>query len=225
VIGGPTGQAQAPHRAGATIVGSATNKGKFLIRLDAGAEPKSPWAGEVVEVGASLLDDPVQQQNLASYLATLRRMDYPASQTGLVRPLENPPKDFAVAGSDSCMACHHAEHAQWKTTAHAHAGATLAKKGGFDAEPYCLQCHTTGFAMPRGFESPNLSPSLMAVGCESCHGPSQAHVRQPTVRTPYAAFDQCVRCHDQENSPRFDRATYWAKIEHGKKPATAGATP
>ena len=29
----------------------------------------------------------------------------------------------------------------------------------------------------------------------------------------YAAFDQCIACHDQENSPAFNRDTYWKKIQ------------
>ena len=66
--------------------------------------------------------------------------------------------------------------------------------------------------------------TLRGVGCESCHGPSAGHVRDPKVRTPFAARDQCVTCHDRENSPAFEYAGFWEKIRHGdKKPK--GAAP
>ncbi len=55
------------------------------------------------------------------------------------------------------------------------------------------------------------------VGCESCHGPSQAHVADPGKRTTFAARDRCLSCHDRENSPEFDFESYWQQIVHGRK--------
>ena len=45
-------------------------------------------------------------------------------------------------------------------------------------------------------------------------------VSDPKIRTAFAASaaDQCVRCHDHENSPHFDYATYWPRIKHGREP-------
>ena len=40
------------------------------------------------------------------------------------------------------------------------------------------------------------------------------------MRTPFAARDQCVRCHDRENSPEFEFAAYWKKTVKGAKPYT-----
>ena len=77
--------------------------------------------------------------------------------------------------------------------------------------------------MPGGFISLSQSAQNFAgVGCENCHGPSAAHVANPKTRTPFAAADQCVRCHDHENSPKFDYAQYWPRVKHGldPKPAT-----
>src|SRR5262249_52323437 len=48
VVGGPTGQAIAPTKAGPTWLASATNKGKFLIQMDhLGRDER--WSGRVVE--------------------------------------------------------------------------------------------------------------------------------------------------------------------------------
>jgi hypothetical protein len=57
------------------------------------------------------------------------------------------------------------------------------------------------------------------VGCESCHGPSQAHVRDSKQPTGYAgvAKDHCTGCHDEENSPKFKYDEFWKQIEHGQK--------
>lgn len=227
VIGGPTGQAVAPHRVGPSLVGSATNKGKYVVRLSLPADGKSTWRGESIELGARFADDPKQTQLLQQYLARLAQLDLPADQTGIVATTPHADPGYRVAGSDSCVSCHQPDDAVWHASRHSHAGATLQAKG-FHVDAQCLQCHTTGFALPGGFASPGRTPGLMGVGCESCHGPSLAHVKQPTVRTPYNAMDQCIRCHDQENSPHFDQPSYWAKVRHGpmqRTPATRPSAP
>lgn len=213
VIGGPTGQAIAPRQVGPTLVASATNKGKFLVKLTGQAKG---WSGEVIEVSHTHAEDPKQIENLRQYLKTLEAADIPADQTGLMTPIANPPDSYRIAGSAACITCHQKDHETWSNSKHAHAGDTLKAKG-FHVDAYCLQCHTTGFGLPGGFSSPKRTPTLNTVGCESCHGPSTAHAKDPTVRTTFNAFDQCIRCHDQENSPTFNRDTFWAKIKHGKK--------
>jgi hypothetical protein len=92
----------------------------------------------------------------------------------------------------------------------------LAEKGA-QVDPYCQQCHATGYGLPGGFASVSGTPERTGVGCEDCHGPCEAHRATDTVRTPYfqRAAGQCIRCHDHENSPEFDYETYWPKIEHG----------
>src|SRR5207244_324587 len=48
----------------------------------------------------------------------------------------------------------------------------------------------------------------------------QCHTKNPTIKTVFAARDQCVRCHDRENSPGFQYRSYWERIRHGAKSAT-----
>jgi hypothetical protein len=216
VVGGPTGQSIAPQAAGPTVLAAATNKGKFLVEFDVPAPgTRGRWAGRVTEMGPALADDPAQLENLRGYLAELGRRDFSAVEAGLAAPLPaGLPPDYRLAGNASCLTCHKADCARWEGSRHAEAWQTLSGRG-YHVDPYCQQCHANGYGLPGGFESPVRSPRLLGVGCESCHGPSLAHTRNPAVRTGFAARDQCARCHDRENSPRFDYAGYWERILHG----------
>ncbi|HEY8668255.1 MAG TPA: multiheme c-type cytochrome, partial [Tepidisphaeraceae bacterium] len=217
VIGGPTGQAIKPRRVGPALLAAATNKGKFLVELTHAPADKGFSTGKVTELGLSFADDPTQLANLKTYLAQLAEKDFPADQTGLVSALPpGVPKEYRIAGSASCKECHPSAHNTWTETAHARAFATLQTKG-FAADPACLQCHTTGYGLPGGFRSPKRTPLQASVGCENCHGPSQAHVSNPKTRTPFQAPDQCLRCHDHENSPKFVYSDYWPKIAHAQE--------
>jgi hypothetical protein len=223
IIGGPTGQPIVPRMQSHVLLAAATSKGKFLVRLQV-PTTSQPWTGAVDELGPSLADDPQQLENLHAFLAVLAEKDFTAAQSGFVPAMPiGVPSDYRIAGSASCISCHAAETAQWQSTHHASAWTTLVNKA-FHVDSYCQQCHTTGYGLPGGFESRANSPALVSVGCESCHGPSLAHVRDPHVHTPFDAMDQCIRCHDQENSPQFDRPKFWAKIRHSTTQPAGGKT-
>jgi hypothetical protein len=216
VIGGPTDQPMPPRNLGPTLLASSTGKGKFVVELEQPA--KSPWAGKLVQMDGAFADDASQIQVLQSYLSNLRSLDLASGHTGFTPPLPpGAPPEYRLSTSTSCVSCHKSEFESWSHTNHAKAWQTLVTKG-FDPDPFCRKCHTTGYALPGGFDSLSATPLLVSVGCESCHGPSAAHVADPRVHTPYAASDQCTRCHDHDNSPSFQFATYWNKIRHG--PAT-----
>ncbi|MEX2216039.1 MAG: multiheme c-type cytochrome [Phycisphaeraceae bacterium] len=221
VIGGPTGQAMSPRRVGPVTLAAATNKGKFLIRLESPA-PGKPWAGDAVEVGPALADNEKQLDNVKDFLSRLARTDYAAADTGIVAALPvGSPADYRIAGSAACADCHHLDQNVWHSSKHSHATDTLRDKG-FAVDSFCQSCHTTGFALPGGFDRLSTGKAFFGVGCENCHGPSAAHVRDPNQRTPWRAADQCLRCHDHENSPAFDFAVYWQRVRHGKTPAATG---
>jgi hypothetical protein len=225
VVGGPTGQSIAPRAVGPTLMAAATNKGKFLIELDAApAGGRMAWTGRVVEMGAELPDEPEQGENVKRYLAELARRDFAADDTGLPAPLPSGlPSDYRLAGTASCTSCHKDDCKSWEGSRHAQAWQTLAARHS-EVDAYCQQCHTTGFGLPGGFVSAQRSPLAHSVGCESCHGPSLVHTRDPKARTPFLARDQCTRCHDRENSPRFDYAGYWQRIHHGTQTSAAPGT-
>ena len=217
VIGGPTGQSLAPTRMGQVVVASATNKGKFVISLPLTADRRhqAPPA-EVVELSDRFQDDPVQIDLVRSFRKKLGRRDFSAAETGLTSPITRQAhREFQIAGTDACRVCHADELAVWNDSRHAQAWQTL-QADGVHVDPACQLCHTTGYGQPGGFESLAKSADRVAVGCESCHGPSQAHVERPKQRTPFVAREQCTRCHDHENSPRFEFETYWKQVAHAK---------
>lgn len=223
IVGGPTGQAVTPRRAGPVVIASATNKGKFLVRLE--RESSDWWTGNVVEMGPTFADAPEQRQNLSAFLDGLKAKDFSAAETGLVPPLPaGSPADYRLAGTASCTRCHVAEQSAWSASAHAHAFQTIRDKG-FHVDPSCQSCHTTGYGLPGGFDRLATSMSVVDVGCESCHGPSAFHAAQPTRRTPWTASEQCVQCHDHENSPNFEFGSYWSRIAHGKHAQPQGVRP
>ena len=219
IVGGPTGQMLAPSKVGPVEIMSATNKGKFLARIELKKSGKvwKPVSRGAIEVASSLPRDPRQSKNLDEYLAALAVRDFPADESGLV-PIQSSNSlqhGYQIAGSHACLQCHKQDDQTWHATKHSHAWQTLVDKRSH-VDPSCQQCHTTGYGMSGGFVQIAKSSLLCNVGCESCHGPSQSHVLDPKTKTTYLSREQCIRCHDHENSPDFDYAKYWAEITHGR---------
>jgi hypothetical protein len=136
-------------------------------------------------------------------IADLRR------KSGQKEPLY--PRNWEYASNDACGACHNEQMDQWTTTDHAHAFATLKKyKREHDIE--CLGCHMTGYLQPgQTTNADQMVKYFSNVGCESCHGPSAAHVRTAnkkmgTSRTVSA--EVCLGCHTEDQAlGSFDYAT------------------
>ncbi len=121
-------------------------------------------------------------------------------------------EEGAYVGSAACQSCHAAEHELWAKSAHAHAFDTLSAKDASE-KPECQRCHTTGFKEPGGF--PKGGEPLRNVGCESCHGPGDKHVKEDTEKRGniLALTDKCDSCvilqicgscHDDQNDPSFE---------------------
>jgi hypothetical protein len=225
VLGGPAAQSIPPHQEGPTLLAGVTNKGKFLLHLEPSDGKGKRWQGKVVELGPQFADDDQQKDNLKRYLDLLEAKDFHAQETGFDRDgVGHLPADSRVAGNDACVKCHQDDCKQWKDSKHGHAWETLETRG-YHVDSYCQKCHTNGYGLPGGFVSrrESLPLRLQGVGCESCHGPSQAHVRDPKQHTGYFhAKDRCATCHDPENSPGFNYDTYWERIRHGKSPGRNG---
>lgn len=215
VIGGPTRQSIAPRRAGPTVWAAATNKGKFLIRMDHSLKPKASWDGAIVELGTEFADDSEQTANLNRFRDELAQRDFSSDQTSFSPLLPaDLPRDYQIAGTESCRKCHPNDCQEWSATRHGRAWQTLLEKRSH-VDPYCQHCHTTGYGLPGGFPSVAHGSDRTNVGCESCHGPSQAHAKQPSKHTIYDARDRCSTCHDHENSPEFAYDEFWKQIAHG----------
>ena len=215
VIGGPTGQSINPARLGGVTLLSATNKGKFLgqLQLAKSTDGFREVKASIVEVKSELAENASQLENLQAYYRELASKDYTSTEAGLVEATTSDGSGYSIAGSQSCAKCHEPDNSVWHLSKHSHAWDVLqAKKAHFD--PNCQQCHSTGYGQDGGFVNVAQSSERTSVGCENCHGPSQAHVLDPKKRTPFQAKQQCVTCHDHENSPAFQSDTYWAKIFH-----------
>ena len=119
-------------------------------------------------------------------------------------------------GSTRCRECHAAAYAQWASTPHAGAFATLDREGKADVEE-CRSCHVTAPGEPGGFVSFRTTPGMAQVGCEACHGPGRAHIERPERDYGKIDVSTCIGCHDFENSPEFDYYRYRERIVHSKR--------
>jgi hypothetical protein len=130
----------------------------------------------------------------------------------------------SYAGAEVCQRCHAQIQEKWKLSRHAHAFEVLtAQNRQFDRD--CTPCHTTGFAQPGGFSTAAATPTLAGVQCEACHGNAAAHAQDPTKRTRVVARSTCRDCHTAEQTPDFDFATFWARIDHGGSSGARTGSP
>ncbi len=146
-------------------------------------------------------------------------------------------------GTKVCGECHSKALAVWEKSDHAHAYDSLIKgrpelKDRWVSriyDPECLACHTTGWhpqdvlRYVGGFESKAKTPQMLHNGCENCHGPGSRHIqlieagdkdaanKEVRLTLAEAKKSHCVTCHDLDNDPHFNSASfdsYWEKIKH-----------
>jgi nitrate/TMAO reductase-like tetraheme cytochrome c subunit len=163
-----------------------------------------------------------------------------------VAPIRHP-TGRRFAGSAACAECHQASYDVWKESGHAQALTTLETQSPRrDGDPECLSCHVVGWVPQKyepfegGFAGMAVTPHLAHQGCENCHGPAATHTavergdvkatdeQRDRLRSDLAlslatpeererAVNNCLECHDLDNSPKFDFDTYWPMIEHSEK--------
>ena len=109
-------------------------------------------------------------------------------------------------GKDRCMECHEETVVSWAKTAHARALDSLIRKGK-EYDPQCLPCHVTGMndkSHGGGFVSLNLTPHMVNVQCEQCHGPGGLHAQDPeNVSARLSGEQTCLSCHTKDTDPGF----------------------
>ncbi|MDY7228575.1 multiheme c-type cytochrome [Hyalangium rubrum] len=180
---------------------------RFLpLEASLGNEPE-------VQAVVTAYDRDVGQMNLA--WAKEHGQDCPAPKKG----------EAAFVGNGACQDCHAEAFPVWEKSKHRHAWETL-EKAGKQFHLNCVGCHVTGYEQPGGVCRLDKVAGREDVGCESCHGPGSLHAEEPTpaniVRNPGQAL--CVTCHNPENSPHFDFATYLPKVlgpGHGQPSSAA----
>ena len=159
----------------------------------------------------TLPEDPAQRVRVAALQQLIATTPLAADQR---IPLRDGQPGYS--GPSACSTCHTAAATAWNNSRHAHSHAALIPRG-YAADPDCLRCHVTGLGKPDGWHRTDTRSELGVVSCESCHGPGSEHVASGgKTSLPPASPATCVSCHDAENSPKFDFATYWTKIAHGK---------
>ena len=157
------------------------------------------------------------------------------------------PSGRQFVGSEKCGECHTKAFDKWVETPHSHATETLVHPPEryevprhFD--PECLSCHVTGwnaqgyYPYRSGYVELEASQHLRGNGCENCHGPGSQHVaaeegesdldddqlealRDQMKLAMADAKENCLQCHDIDNSPDFHveeafEKEYWPAIEH-----------
>lgn len=213
---------------GRTLVTWVGQKGKKVGVVGYWRDGSPRLRFELVPVDLRFTDTERMNELYARYVAAVK-----SGQFLEKLPRVSHPSRDTYAGAESCAACHKRAYAKWKTTGHAHALETLTRKAtppGQDFNPECVVCHATGMsysggfvtAFAGGFVTPDQTPHLGGNQCENCHGPGKAHVDNPKDtelalrlrKSEHQIESECRKCHDVENSPRFDFKTYWEKVKH-----------
>ena len=225
------------------------HKGMFAVAIGVFDDPKTPLKSQRVPLDARWGESP----DMIKLLATYQRQLESLGLTGLgIVPIRHP-SGRRFAGSAACADCHQEAYDVWKDSSHATALTTLEEQTPRrDGDPECHSCHVVGWAPQRyepfegGFASMATTPHLAHQGCENCHGPAAAHaavergdVRASTTErdrlrselvlsldTPEGkqkAVNNCLECHDLDNSPQFDFDEYWPQVEHSETKTAAAS--
>ncbi|MFN7147019.1 MAG: multiheme c-type cytochrome, partial [Myxococcota bacterium] len=180
----------------------AKKAGEIDAQLDAAARQGGPAhavTNTLVDMSAGIADHPAT----AALVAAAKERIAKVETISTVSAVATGP----FAGTSACTGCHAAQATQWGTTGHARAWATLSAAGS-ERDRACFSCHVTGAFHDEGPKDPGAVAGLEAVGCEACHGPGKAHVKNPTVdmvKSPDVAT--CTTCHDgKQDMGRFDHA-------------------
>jgi hypothetical protein len=105
-----------------------------------------------------------------------------------------------------CVSCHEQIVLSWQNTRHAKAFESL-KKTSQEGLPACLPCHVTGYDEPGGYVDFELTPELIGVQCEECHGPGKPHITNPGEKSSVISKvgeKKCKKCHTPGQDPNFN---------------------
>jgi DmsE family decaheme c-type cytochrome len=99
----------------------------------------------------------------------------------------------------------------------------LAAQAGFVGAETCLSCHEDQKKLGEHGRAVNPRTPMAAQGCETCHGPGQAHVkgagdpafiRNPLRLTPSEASAICTTCHNRGEHE------FWEGSQHNRRNLT-----
>jgi hypothetical protein len=238
-----------PPADGPRILGRKTQlvevgeKGEYAIVLGLFDDAKQPVRYQRVVLDSRYKSSPDIVALMESYQNRLKDVLATEGLEGLgIRPMPNSRIELLgkYVGSAKCESCHEESYRVWRKSGHSKAYDTLVKASPpRNYDPECISCHVIGWHPTEyrpyvgGFVSTEKTPQLVDVGCESCHGPGEAHcaaenpgskadeallvkLRKAMVVTKEDSEKRflCASCHDLDNSPDFDFPVYWPKVEH-----------
>lgn len=190
-------------RVGSTAMVTAGDRGRNLVSLDLDSSTSDY---HVTKLGPEVADHKEVSAIFQAYLSRVDKANLLAEWPRMETP--------GFAGNAKCVSCHAEAAKVWTGSKHHHALETLEKQGQ-SRDPDCVVCHVVGLSSLSGYRDRASTPQLTDVGCESCHGPGEAHSQKPKLEQMAKVGEKaCAPCHTSENSPNFDFKTYWAKIKH-----------
>jgi predicted CXXCH cytochrome family protein len=198
-----------PLVAGDALIVRAGEKGQYLGMLEVALDGSKEPANTLVAFDESIADDGKVQEMISAYNDKVADMygggsgDQPAAADVPLRV-------------EACAPCHSSQVAQWKTTDHAKAYATLVGKSK-QYDPKCLSCHTIRFEQPGGFNMQEMQMAFVNVQCESCHGDATEHLASmKPIPVADPQIDLCLKCHTDDRCPEFEeeKEIVFDKIRH-----------
>ncbi|MEE9166711.1 MAG: multiheme c-type cytochrome [Candidatus Neomarinimicrobiota bacterium] len=218
IIGGHTQTIlEEPEKLGNTLIVQAGKDGYFVGQLELVFDERKnleSYEGVLVPMDIGLPNDSTAVAMIVEYNRLIRIRS--GSRVERISPI---PVSFLATSSELCGTCHASELEHWLTTPHASSFQVL-KGEHKEKSPDCLVCHTTGFGRDDGYLNYNITAELKNVNCTECHWMPVTHLKEPD-HYPSGSIEevQCIRCHDQENSPLFEFAAFVSKLTHPVKVA------
>ncbi len=208
---------------GAIFVGKTAliqpgDQGRMIAVLDARLTDQMKVAGATGRLVA--LDDSYPDDERMTAILTRYKE---AVHTANIAPEWENMDEQKYLGTAACEGCHPDEAEQWKATQHARAWQTLIDEK-VDRDLECVPCHVTGFGTFNGFRRADLTPTMMDVQCEVCHGPGKDHFelisgggdrsRLPLHGMKIINPKTCTACHRDDHDPTFDYPTDLMLVVH-----------
>jgi len=223
VVGSHTGYSAKSYEVGQTVFLQPGSRGQYIsdYRLHFSQEGAyEGYDGRSLVLDDSVPADAAMALKIKEHKTAVERLNRQRAAERKTRTEEmaearrEPEGPDCVGVRNSCSRCHDEQYQHWQTTSHAHAFETL-EKATQSTNPECLKCHVTCYTdLPQDGSVP-VKVDLRSVQCESCHGSGANHARDGSFGKISEAT--CLVCHDPENSPDFDYATYLAAVKHGSE--------
>lgn len=220
-----------PERVGQTLVVGIGHRGRYVglitANRQAGQGKDFDLKYQIVSIGPDF--EPKKDQESANpvlglmeeYAKEVKRGNYLAKFPRGPHPVQLAYPTARYIGSERCGDCHEHAYNVWEKSKHAHAFDTLVTARNpslrqFDGE--CVACHVTGFQYKTGYYDPanpkDRHDKLLHVGCEACHGPGSAHVKNPRDIKMYPLINP-YKATPEELDPKTDAVR--RKVLHDRR--------